>query len=400
MAAGGAGAAFPEPTVARFVPAPLAVPPRLLLGPGPSNADPRVHAAMAIPQVGHLDPAFLTLMEELKKTLRYVWQTENELTIPMSGTGSAAMEACFANLIRAGDKVLVFVNGYFGMRMMDMASRYGAEVVSVERTWGEVFTVAEVAAAVREHRPALVGIVHAETSTGACQPLEGAADAVREVDALLVVDSVTSIGGLPILVDAWGIDACYAGGQKCLGCPPGASPLTFGPRAVAKLDARVAEGDVVKNWYLDLSAIRKYLAMPEGAPRSYHHTAPISSMYALREGLRCIAEEGLPAVWRRHRDTAEYFWAGLEDMGLELVVAKEHRLPSLTTIRIPDGVDGAAVIKHLREKLNIEIGGGLGIFAGKAWRVGLMGFNSRRENALTCLAALREALTAQGWSKK
>lgn len=286
----------------------------------------------------------------------------------MSGTGSAAMEACFANLVRSGDKVLIFVNGYFGLRMADMAERYGAEVVKVERTWGEVFTVDEVSAAVREHRPALVCLVHAETSTGACQPLEGVSKAVREVDALLLVDSVTSIGGLPILVDEWEIDACYAGAQKCLGCPPGASPLTFGPRAVARLDERTAAGDKVKNWYLDLVAIRSYLAMPEGAPRSYHHTAPISSMMALYEGLRLICEEGLPAVWARHRATAEYFWAELEAMGLELVVPKEHRLPSLTTIRIPEGVDGKAVIGYFRTKFNIEIGGGLGIFAGKVCR--------------------------------
>eukprot|EP00735_Rhodelphis_limneticus_P000622 TRINITY_DN11141_c0_g1::TRINITY_DN11141_c0_g1_i1::g.6499::m.6499 TRINITY_DN11141_c0_g1::TRINITY_DN11141_c0_g1_i1::g.6499 ORF type:complete len:417 (+),score=107.85,sp/Q54GT6/SPYA_DICDI/45.86/6e-124,Aminotran_5/PF00266.14/4.2e-43,Beta_elim_lyase/PF01212.16/0.027,Beta_elim_lyase/PF01212.16/7e+02,Aminotran_1_2/PF00155.16/0.73,Aminotran_1_2/PF00155.16/1.1e+03,Aminotran_1_2/PF00155.16/90,Cys_Met_Meta_PP/PF01053.15/0.044 TRINITY_DN11141_c0_g1_i1:80-1252(+) len=374
----------------------LAVPPRLLCGPGPCNAEPRVLASMALPQVGHLDPFFLNMMEEVKSMLRYCWQTENQLTVPVSGTGTAAMEACFANLIEAGDVVLICVNGYFGLRMVDMSERYGADVRKITRPWGEVFTLDEIKAAIAEHKPRIVALVHAETSTGACQPLDGVAEAVHSAGALLLVDSVTSLGGVPILLDQWGIDAAYSGGQKCLSCPPGISPLSFGPRAMAKLTSRKTK---VPNWYLDMNAVAAYLVgSGAGAARVYHHTAPISMCYAIRESLKIVVEEGLETRWDRHRQNADALWAGLEKMGLQCHVDKAHRLPSLTTVRIPAGIDGKALCTYLLSKYNIEVGGGLGELAGKVWRIGLMGYNSRPEVVMTVLAAMREGLAQQGYA--
>ncbi len=361
-------------------------PPRLLLGPGPSNAHPGVLTAMSRPQVGHLDPYFIGLMDEIQELLRYSFQTDNPLTVPISGTGSAGMEACVANLVEAGDGVVVGCNGYFGGRLAEMASRHGGRVERLTRPWGEVFALEELAAALVEHRPAILGLVHAETSTGARQPLDGVAELCREHDCLLLVDTVTSLAGLPVLVDEWGIDAAYSGTQKCLSCPPGLAPLTFGPRAVAKLSARKTP---VTSWYLDLSLLLAYWG---GGKRTYHHTAPISMNYGLREALRLVAEEGLEARWRRHRETAEALWTGLAELGLDCHVAAEHRLPSLTTVRVPDGVDSGRVVKALLAEHQIEIGGGLGELAGRVWRVGLMGYNSRRENVDRLLAALGQVL--------
>ena len=382
-----------KPPVTQFNP-----PKRLLMGPGPGNAHPRVHAAMGLPQVGHMDAAFLQCAEEIKTLLRYAWQTKNAFTVPCSGTGSAAWEAAVANLTSPGDKHLVLVNGYFGLRHCDMASRYGAEIIKLEKPWGEVFTDDEVAAACAEHKPDTIWVAHAETSTGACQPMHNLGAIAREHGALLMADTVTSIGGIPVRLDEWGVDACYAGGQKALSCPPGIAPLTFGDRALEKMDKRQAAGEQTKNWYLDMGMIKQYLVVNDfGVPRVYHHTAPISMAYALREALTILAEEGLEKSWERHRDSAHFFWDELEKIGLECHVAWEHRLPTLTTVKIPDGVDGGKVVTFVRENYNIEIAGGLGALAGKVWRIGLMGYNSRKENAALVCAALRDALDAQGY---
>ncbi|MBW4576281.1 MAG: alanine--glyoxylate aminotransferase family protein [Aphanothece sp. CMT-3BRIN-NPC111] len=365
--------------------APLEIPTRLLLGPGPSNAHPAVLQAMNTPPIGHLDPAFLHLMDEIQSQLRYVWQTENPLTIAVSGTGTAAMEATIANVTEPGDVVLVGVSGYFGNRLVDMAGRYGADVRTITKPWGQVFSLEELRTALETHRPAILALVHAETSTGARQPLEGVGDLCREFGCLLLVDTVTSLGGVPIFLDQWGIDLAYSCSQKGLGCPPGASPFTMSPRAMEKLQQR---RNKVANWYLDMSLLSKYW----GNERTYHHTAPTNMYYALREALRLIAEEGLANGWGRHQKNVEYLWEGLEDLGLSLHVAREFRLPTLTTVCIPEGVDGKAIARQLLNEHNIEIGGGLGELAGKVWRVGLMGFNSRKESVDSLLEALRQVL--------
>lgn len=354
---------------------------RILLGPGPSMADPRVLKAMATPLIGHLDPEFLQLMDRTQQLLRYVFETENQLTIPISGTGSAAMEAAICNVIEPDDAMLICCNGYFGLRMEDMATRYGADVTMINRPWGEVFDPSEIEEALKQKPAKVVGIVHAETSTGARQPLEEIARIVHEHGALLLVDAVTSLGGLPVRVDETGIDVCYSGGQKCLSVPPGASPLTLGPRAVDKLTSRKTR---VANWYLDLTTIQKYW----GGERTYHHTAPISSIYALYEGLRLIAEEGLEARWQRHRENAEYLWQEMSSIGFEPYVPEEYRLPSLTTVKLPDGIDEAAARRRLLDDYNIEVGGGLGELKGKVWRIGLMGYSSNKANVNALKAAL------------
>ncbi len=365
--------------------APLEIPTRLLLGPGPSNAHPAVLQAMNTPPVGHLDPAFLALMDEIQSLLRYVWQTENALTIAVSGTGTAAMEATIANSVEPGDRVLIGVSGYFGNRLVDMAGRYGADVQTITKPWGQVFSLAELRSALETHRPAILALVHAETSTGARQPLEGVGDLCREYDCLLLVDTVTSLGGVPLFLDDWGVDLAYSCSQKGLGCPPGASPFTMSSRAVEKLSKRQGK---VANWYLDMNLLSKYW----GSDRVYHHTAPINLYYALREALRLLAEEGIENSWSRHQKNAEYLWQGLEELGLTLHVEREYRLPTLTTVRIPEGVDGKAIARQLLLEHNIEIGGGLGELAGKVWRVGLMGFNSRPESVDQLLATLRQVL--------
>lgn len=366
--------------------APLQMPTRLLLGPGPSNPYPAVLEAINTPPVGHLDPAFFKVMDEVQSLLRYVWQTMNLLTVAVSGTGTAAMEATIANATEPGDIVLVGVNGYFGHRLVDMARRYGAEVQTIVKPWGQVFTLDELRSALASYRPALLALVQAETSTGACQPLEGIGELCREFGCLLLVDTVTSLGGVPLFLDTWGIDLAYSCSQKGLGCPPGASPFTMGPRAMEKLQQRRTQ---VANWYLDMSLLSKYW----GKERTYHHTAPINMYYALREALRLIAEEELENCWQRHQRNAEYLWEGLEDLGLTLHVEREIRLPTLTTVRTPEGADSKEIIRRLLQEYGIEIGGGLGELAGQVWRIGLMGFNSNKSNVDRLLKALQEILS-------
>lgn len=371
---------------------PLQPPTRVLLGPGPSNVHPRVLSAMSIPLVGHLDPAFLRIMDETKRLLQFVFQTRNELTIPLSGTGSAGMEACLVNLLEPGDEAVVCVNGVFGTRMAEIVERYGATLVRVEAPWGRVIDPADVAAALKRcRRPKLVGIVHAETSTGAWQPLEEIGPLVHAAGALLVVDTVTSLGGCPVRVDDWGIDACYSGTQKCLSCPPGLSPITFGPRAVEVLSTRKSK---VQSWYLDLTMIQKYW----GAERVYHHTAPISMNYALHEALRLIEEEGLEARWRRHEGNHRALKAGLAAIGLGIASQENHQLWTLNSVRIPDGVEDARVRTALLEDFGIEIGGGLGPLKGQTWRIGLMGESSNAANVLLVLSALERVLPQCGYA--
>jgi alanine-glyoxylate transaminase / serine-glyoxylate transaminase / serine-pyruvate transaminase len=362
---------------------------RILMGPGPSNVAPRVLAAMAQHTIGHLDPEFLALMDETMSLLRYVFQTRNPLTFPVSGTGSAGMEATFVNLLEPGDKVVVGVNGVFGERMCDVASRCGATVRRVEAEWGHPIDPDAVAQAVRETNPKIVAIVHAETSTGVHTPLEAIRDATHTANALLLVDCVTSLAGVTLGVDNMGIDVAYSGTQKCLGCPPGLAPVTFGERALQRFDARTTK---VQSWYLDIGMIRKYWS----GERLYHHTAPINAIYSLRESLRLIHEEGLEARIERHARNAAALHAGLEAMGLKLFAKEGYRLPSLTTVWIPEGTDDAATRGALLNEFNLEIGGGLGPVKGKVWRLGLMGETSTPRNVFYFLSSLERLLRRQG----
>lgn len=363
----------------------LDAPGRILLGPGPSLVHPKVLRAMATPLVGHLDPYFLELMDRIQNQLRYTFETQNTLTVPISGTGSAAMEAAVANMVEPGDAVLVCINGYFGGRIAEMSRRYGGDVKMIERPWGEVFTPEEVRQALRDHPSKVVAVVHAETSTGAEQPLGEIAKLVHDQGGILIVDAVTSLGGLPVRVDEIDVDVCYSGSQKCLSCPPGLGPITLNARAEEVLRQRET---AVANWYLDLAIVQKYW----GAERTYHHTAPISANYALYEGLRLVVEEGLENRWARHRKNAELLWDGLKDLDLTLHVPEAHRLTTLTTVRVPEGVDELAVRRRLLEEYNIEIAGGLGELKGRIWRIGLMGYSSRPENVLVLLSALERTL--------
>ena len=363
----------------------LDLPIRTLLGPGPSMVHPRVLNALGYPLVGHLDPKFIELMTNVQNLLRYVFQTQNQLTIPISGTGSAGMEASLCNFIEPGVKILVCVNGYFCERICEIAFRYGAEITRLEHPWGEVFTPDDIKNALDKKHADIVARVHAETSTGTLQPMEGLADIIHAQDGLLLIDCVTSLGGLPVNIDEWDVDIAYSGTQKCLSVPPGLSPITISPRALMTLKNRKSK---VANWYLDLTMVGKYW----GQERTYHHTAPISMNYALYEGLRMVYEEGLEIRWRRHRENAELLWDGLISLGLTPVIPIEYRLPSLTTVHIPEGVDDASVRSALLNNFNIEIAGGLGDFKGKVWRIGLMGHSSRRENVTLLLGALKEIL--------
>jgi alanine-glyoxylate transaminase/serine-glyoxylate transaminase/serine-pyruvate transaminase len=365
-------------------------PERLLMGPGPSNIHPRVYAALSAPVVGHLDPVFLAVMEEAKALLRATFQTRNELTIAISGTGSAGMETCFVNAVEPGDRVLVCINGVFGMRMREVATRCGAEVDIIEAEWGTAIPTESVSEALSAAEYKVVAVVHAETSTGVLQPLEQISRLVHDHGALFLVDAVTSLGGVELDVDGLEIDLCYSGTQKCLSCPPGLSPVTFSTRAMERLAARQT---AVQSWYLDLSLISQYW----GESRVYHHTAPISMNYALREALRLVSEEGLEARWSRHLRNQQALVRGLEALGLSLVVDESIRLPALTTVRIPQGIDDANVRGTLLQRFGIEIGGGLGAFQGKAWRVGLMGSTSTERNVTTFLAALQATLAEQGY---
>jgi alanine-glyoxylate transaminase/serine-glyoxylate transaminase/serine-pyruvate transaminase len=366
-------------------PAPFNPSTRVLLGPGPSEVPARVLAAMGYPLLGHLDPEFVALMDETQGMLRQVFRTENRLTMAVSGTGSAGMEAVVVNLIEPGDKMLVCVNGVFGGRMVDVAQRAGAEVSVIECPYGEVFDPEEVRKAVTANRPKVVGIVHAETSTGAWQPIEEIARIAHDHDAMIAIDTVTSLGGVPVEIDAWGIDAAYSGTQKCLSCPPGLAPVTFSPRAAEVISNRKTK---VQSWYLDMQMIQRYW----GSDRFYHHTAPISMNYALREALALVIEEGLGARQARHLLNWRALKAGLAAMGLSYATAEGHQLPQLSCVLIPDGIDDLVVRKRLLTDWGIEIGGGLGSFKGKAWRIGLMGYGSRRQNVTLLLAALETCL--------
>ena len=371
------------------IPPPLCPPRRVLMGPGPSDVSPRVLAALAAPTVGHLDPYFLRIMDETQKMLRAVFETTNELTLAVSGTGSAGMETCVVNLIEPGDRMLVCVNGVFGGRMADVAERAGAQVTRLERPFGEIFHKDEIAEAVERVRPKVVGIVHAETSTGAQQRLEGLASVVHGKQALLLVDCVTSLGGLPVEVDENGIDAAYSGTQKCLSCPPGLSPVTFSPRAVAALEKRKTK---VASWYLDLTMVRSYW----GQDRAYHHTAPINMNFGLHEALRIVLEEGLVPRFMRHFKNHRALRVGLHALGVDYSVAEPHQLPMLNSVLIPAGVDDGAIRKQLLSEFGIEIGGGLGPLKGKTWRIGLMGETSTPSNVLLFLAALDSCLATAG----
>ena len=365
-------------------------PRRILLGPGPSNVHPRVLSVMSTPLVGHLDPVFIGLMEETKTLLRQVFQTGNALTLPISGTGSAGMETCFVNLVEPGDEVVVGVNGVFGTRMADVVERCGGTPVVIETEWGRVFTPDDVRAGLaRCTRPKLVALVHAETSTGAWQPLDGMAQVAHDAGALLLVDAVTSLAGCPLKIDEWGIDACYSGTQKCLSCPPGLAPVTFSPAAQEAMRKR---DRTVQSWYLDLSMLEKYW----GEDRVYHHTAPISMNYALREALRLVCEEGLETRYRRHERNHRALVAGLAALGMGLAAQDGHRLWMLNSVTIPDGVDDRSVRRQLLETHGIEIGAGLGAFTGKVWRIGLMGESSTQANVELVLDALESVLAAHG----
>jgi alanine-glyoxylate transaminase / serine-glyoxylate transaminase / serine-pyruvate transaminase len=372
----------------------LAPPSRLLLGPGPSMVHPRVLRAMSTPLLGHLDPAFLQIMNEVQAQLRAVLRTRNPFTIAVSGTGSAGMEAALVNLVEPGDAVIVVAAGVFGNRMADIVGRCGGRLVKLEVPWGQVIDHGRIDEALRrEGKVKAVALVHAETSTGAHQPIAGLGKLCHDHGALLVVDTVTSLGGVPVEVDAWEVDACYSGTQKCLSCPPGLAPLTLSPRA---LDAVRARKTKVQSWYLDAGMVADYWA--EGK-RVYHHTAPISMVYAIREALRIVLEEGLEARFARHRRHSAALMAGAAALGCAPQAQEGHRLPTLNCIQVPAGVDEAAARKHLLFEHGIEIGGGLGPLAGKVWRIGLMGESARQEHVLAVLAALEQAVARQGKAK-
>lgn len=368
---------------------PLNPPTRILMGPGPSEIHPSVLAAMAAPTVGHLDPYFLKVMDEVQSMLRHVFQTSNMMTMAISGTGSAGMETCVVNLIEPGDRMIVCAAGVFGGRMADVAGRAGAEVTTLERPFGEVFTAQEIAEAVDRVKPKVVGIVHAETSTGAWQRLEEISKIVHDAGALLLVDCVTSLAGLPVDVDRLQIDAAYSGSQKCIGCPPGLAPVTVGPRALEAMDRRRTK---VSSWYLDIGLLRNYW----GNNRAYHHTAPINMNYALHQALRLVVEEGLEARYARHLLQHRALRAGLEAMGIQYSVKAEHALPMLNSVLIPAGVDDVLLRGQLLNEFGIEIGGGLGPMKGRTWRIGLMGETAKKSNVLLFLAALEQCLNRQG----
>jgi alanine-glyoxylate transaminase/serine-glyoxylate transaminase/serine-pyruvate transaminase len=371
---------------------PFNPPTRTLLGPGPSDVHPRVLEAMSRPTIGHLDPLFVAMMDEVKLLLQYAFQTENALTLPVSAPGSAGMEACFVNLVEPGDTVIVCQNGVFGGRMKENVERCGGVAVMVEDPWGAAVDAAKVEQAFATHPEArILAFVHAETSTGAQSDAQALVDIAHHHGALAIVDTVTSLAGTPVRVDDWGIDAVYSGSQKCLSCAPGLSPVSFGERALAKIKARRSR---VQSWFLDLNLMIGYWG--SGQRRAYHHTAPVNALYGLHEALLILREEGLENAWARHSRNHLALRAGLEAMGLRLIVREEDRLPQLNAVAIPDGVDDAAVRARLLEEFNLEIGAGLGALAGKVWRIGLMGHSSNARNVVLCLGALEAVLGDAG----
>ncbi|MCA9418120.1 MAG: alanine--glyoxylate aminotransferase family protein, partial [Candidatus Omnitrophica bacterium] len=360
--------------------------PRILLGPGPSNAHPRVIRAMATPLIGHLDPEFIGIMEDVKSMLQQVFRTKNALTFPVSATGSAGMEAILTNLLESGDEALICVNGVFGNRMADIVERLGATLHRVDAPWGKWIEPEQVKEALGKCKPKAVAIVHAETSTGVLQPLEEIGKLVHDAGALFLVDTVTSLGGTDVRVDDWGIDAVYSGTQKCLSAPPGLAPVSFSDRAVEAIRARKTK---VQSWYLDTTMLINYWS---GEKRAYHHTAPISSIYSLYEALRIVLEEGLESRFERHQKNHELLKAGLEDLGFEFLVPEGYRLPMLNAVKLPQGFDDAGMRKTLLDRYNIEVGAGLGEFAGKVWRIGLMGYGSNENHVNALISALRQVL--------
>jgi len=364
-------------------------PTRTLMGPGPSDVHPRILNALARPTIGHLDPVFVEMMDDVKGLLQYAFQTENELTMPVSAPGSAGMETCFANLVEPGDKVIVCQNGVFGGRMKENVERCGGIAVMVEDDWGNAVDPAKVEQALESHKDAkILAFVHAETSTGAQSDAKTLSELAHKHDCLVIVDTVTSLGGTPLRVDDWQIDAVYSGTQKCLSCTPGISPVSFSERALDKIKNRNTR---VQSWFLDLNLVMGYWG--SGQKRAYHHTAPVNALYGLHEALVMLKNEGLENAWKRHADNHEVLKAGLEAMGLSFVVKPDERLPQLNSVTIPEGVDDATVRSRLLNEFNLEIGAGLGALAGKVWRIGLMGFSSRAENILLCVSALEAVLS-------
>ncbi len=365
---------------------------RTLMGPGPSDVHPRILEAMSRPTIGHLDPLFIGMMEEVKQLLQYAFQTENALTMPVSAPGSAGMESCFVNLVEPGDKVIVCQNGVFGGRMKENVERCGGTPVIVQDAWGRAVDPQKLEDALKANPDAkIVAFVHAETSTGAQSDAKTLVELSHKYDCLTIVDAVTSLGGTPVKVDEWQVDAIYSGTQKCLSCAPGLSPVSFGERALERIAARESK---VQSWFLDQNLVMGYWG--GGAKRAYHHTAPVNTLYGLHEALVMLQDEGLDNAWRRHQGNHNALKAGLESMGLEFIVPKEERLPQLNAVSIPEGVDDAAVRGRLLNEYNLEIGAGLGDLAGKVWRIGLMGHASRAENILLCVGALEAVLSDMG----
>lgn len=362
-------------------------PVRTLMGPGPADVHPRILSAMARPTIGHLDPAFVGMMDETKGALKTIFKTENELTMPVSAPGSAGMETCFSNLVEPDDKVIVCINGVFGMRMKENVTRLGGEAIIVEDNWGEAVSADKLEQALKNNPDAsIVAFVHAETSTGAQSDAKTLCKLAHQYDCITIVDAVTSLGGTELRVDEWEIDAIYSGTQKCLSAMPGISPISFNERAIKKLSTRKTP---VSSWFLDLNLVMAYWG---GAKRTYHHTAPVNTLYGLHESLVMILEEGVENAWVRHQKNHKLLRDGLEAMGINFLVKKEDRLPQLNSVLIPDGVDDAQVRSTLLNDYNLEIGAGLGVYAGKVWRIGLMGYASRKENVTLCLSALKETL--------
>ncbi|HZU06791.1 MAG TPA: alanine--glyoxylate aminotransferase family protein [Chloroflexota bacterium] len=369
---------------------PLVAPPRLLMAPGPTNLPPAVLQALIAPLTGHKDPAYLQVMDDLAALLRDVFVTHNAVTLALPGTGGAGMEACLVNLLEPGERVVIGVNGLFGERMVEIARRIGAEVVPVPAEWGQIVEPDAVRRALADGRTKLVALVHGETSTGVHQPVEEIAAIAREYEALLALDAVATLGGIPVLCDQWGVDLCYSGSQKCLSAPPGAAPVTVSARGMEAIRHRRTP---VASWYMDLSLHERYWL----GERIYHHTAPVLTMYALREACRLVLEEGLEARWARHARLGRALMAGLEALGLQLFAAPPYRLATVAAVRVPEGVDDARVRGLLLDEFGIEIAGGLGPYAGRLWRIGVMGYSASEPNITLVLAALAEALRREGW---